>query len=95
MAAQADVDRQLEKMEHRGSYGPNQAALAALELTTAMAKVLTAQFGPSFAEGVRCELKRRAAHLETGCLDDRFTAPIVAAIAEWDLFTTASDGPTQ
>ncbi len=88
-------DRQLEKMERRGTYAANQAALAALELATAMAKVLTEQMGPAFADKVCCELSRRVAHLEQGCLDDRFIAPIVSEIAGWELWkagkrTTAS-----
>jgi hypothetical protein len=84
----AQEDRQLETMERRGIYATNQAALAALELTAAMPKVLTEQFGPSFADKVRCELRRRVAHLDQGGLDDRFIAPIVSEIAAWDLWRT-------
>jgi hypothetical protein len=46
------LGQHLAKMEHQRAYASNQAAIAALELATALSTVLTRRFGQDFADEV-------------------------------------------
>lgn len=79
---------ELTRMERHRTYASNQAAIAALELTTAMAKALTARFGAEFADGVAGELRQRAETLaKDGGLEDHCTGSIVTEIANWHIWS--------
>ena len=73
----------LAKMEHKRFYASNQAAIAALELTTALATVLTRRLGQDFADELCAELRQRALDLQTDDFTEQCTASIVGELAEW------------
>ena len=76
----------LARMEHKRSYATNQTAIASLELVTAMANVLIARFGQSFADDVRAELQTRAATLAGVDVEKACTATIVTQMADWAIW---------
>jgi hypothetical protein len=90
MEVQSKNDRtqgqHLANMEHKRLYASNQAAIAALELTTAMAAVLTRRLGQEFADDMLAELRRRAQELQTDAFTDQCTASIVAKVASWPIW---------
>ncbi len=79
---------QLSRMEHVRAYAGNQAAIAALELVTALSNVLIDRFGPEFASAMQDELMRRAKGLETADFTSQCTASIVAELANWHMWKT-------
>jgi len=93
MDEQSVIDRtqgqHLAKMEHKRFYASNQAAIAALELATAMSTVLTRRLGQAFADEVCGELKRRAQDLQTDDFTGQCTGNIVAEIAAWPIWKPA------
>lgn len=82
----------LAKMEHQRSYASNQAAIAALELATALSIVLTRRFGQEFADELRAELHQRALALEADDFVSQCTANIVAELANWPIWKHAHQG---
>lgn len=78
--------RLLTKMEHQRSYASNQAAIAALELTTALSTVLTRRFGQEFADELCTELRQRAQALRVDDFTSQCTASIVTELAGWPIW---------
>lgn len=76
----------LAKMEHQRTYASNQAAIAALELATALSTVLARRFGQEFADEMCAELRHRATALQVNDITSRCTANIVAKLAEWPVW---------
>jgi hypothetical protein len=79
----------LAKMEHKRPYASNQAAIAALELATALATVLTRRFGEDFADELCGELKQRARALQADDFTSQCTASIVAELAAGPIWKSA------
>ncbi len=73
-------------MEHQRFYASNQAAIAALELVTALSTVLTRRLGQDFADELCAELRQRARSLQTPDFTEQCTASIVSEIAEWPIW---------
>lgn len=90
MDAQATINRtqsqHLAKMEHKRFYASNQAAIAALELVTALSTVLTRRLGQEFADELCGELRQRAHELQTHDFTEQCTASIVGELAEWPIW---------
>lgn len=86
---QSALGRELARMEHRRSYASNQAAIAALELTTALSAVLTRRFGQDFADELCGELRERARALQAEDFTSQCTASIVAELSEWPIWKAA------
>lgn len=82
----ATQGRLLTKMEHQRSYASNQAAIAALELTTALSTVLTRRFGQEFADELCSELRQRAQALRANDFTSQCTASIVTELAGWPIW---------
>jgi hypothetical protein len=76
-------------MEHQRSYASNQAAIAALELTTALSTVLTRRFGQEFADDICTELQECARALQADDFTSQCTASIVTELAEWPIWKAA------
>jgi hypothetical protein len=76
----------LAKMEHQKAYASNQAAIAALELATALSTVLTRRFGQEFADELCGELRERARVLRANDFTSQCTASIVTELSEWPMW---------
>lgn len=87
--AYPNQSRFLAKMEHQRSYASNQAAIAALELATALSNVLTRRLGQEFADELCAELRQRAQALQADDFTSQCTASIVAELAEWPIWKPA------
>lgn len=81
--------QKLGKMEHDRSYASNQAAIAALELATALSTVLTRRLGQGFADELCAELQQRARALQTDDFASKCTSSIVSELAAWPIWTAA------
>ena len=79
----------LAKMEHKRFYASNQAAIAALELATALSSVLTRRLGQEFADELCGELQQRARALQADDFTSQCTASIVAEMAAWPIWKAA------
>ena len=90
MDIQSTTDRtqaeHLAKMEHKRFYASNQAAIAALELVTALSTVLTRRLGQEFADELCAELRQRAHALQTEDFTSQCTSSIVAELATWPIW---------
>jgi hypothetical protein len=80
---------QITKMERSKSYAANQASIAALELTTVMAKALIGRFGQPFADEIRADLQQRVRELEGEDFVGQCTANIVRELADWHIWKAA------
>lgn len=58
-------------------YRPNPDAVAAMELSLALVRVLEKRHGPEFTAEMRAELSRRAALLGDGTDEDKIESPII------------------
>ncbi|MBA2935184.1 hypothetical protein HZF05_13925 [Sphingomonas sp. CGMCC 1.13654] len=83
------MSRKLAKMEHQRSYASNQAAIAALELATALSTVLTRRLGQDFADELCAELRTRAQSLLADDFTSQCTANIVSELADWPIWKSA------
>jgi hypothetical protein len=94
METRTTIDRtqsqHLAKMEHQRFYASNQAAIAALELTTALSTVLTRRLGQEFADELCAELQQRAQALQTNDFVSQCTGNIVAELAAWPIWKPAN-----
>lgn len=79
----------LARMEHKRSYASNQAAIAALELTTALSTVLTRRLGQDFADELCSELQQRVRALQADDFTGQCTASIVSEVAAWPIWKCA------
>ena len=88
-AASSTQSQLLARMEHKRFYASNQAAIAALELTTVLSTVLTRRFGQDFADEMCAELRRRAEALQADDFTGQCTASIVSEVASWPIWKCA------
>ena len=86
----ATQGQHLAKMEHKRFYASNQAAIAALELATALSIVLTRRLGQGFADEVCAELKQRAQTLQSDDFTGQCTSSIVSEMAGWPIWKAAN-----